>query len=417
MVVSTNASALVLAGGPNATAIAGAPVTVELEAVDVLQDRVLGYQGNVEIDLTSSDGPTWVNASASGPALRSNGLFELYGNSWKYGYLNLTVTVAVSGVVNLSVLPMGGPTGPAPLRIVVLPDVADERLTHPDTVRSGERQNATLYEIRDRFGNPIPGGWVLVRSIFGGLVTNVSSPIRVETAGSFVWVNFSAPSSGGGVVYVLSQSGEALLPPIAVPALPALPAKPVELELAVGAAAATIAALGLAVALLRRRRTGSTGADPPNDGAALEDGLKRLAEGRAHVVEHVPFDTPVDLDRIALGWSGPPPDAAELAEWVGSLVAEGALRASIGPGRSPDVRAGPPDGIGPFPARRGRLDGPRRRPRARPLRVDPSRDRRRLGRPRPDGSAGRGVPADEVVVSVGGLAGAEAGTRARCARA
>jgi hypothetical protein len=331
-VVSTEASAILLDGAPSANTTAGRPVGLDLEAVDVLGGPVPGFNGSVAINLSTTDGPAWVNASLTGPAQGANGLFVVNGSAWRSGYLNLTVAEGLAGVVNITVRPSAGPTGPAPIRIVVLPDIAHERLTHPDPVRAGERDNATRYEISDPFGNPVPGGWVLVRSIFGGLVTNVTSPIEGGPSGSFVWVNYTAPSSGSGVVYVLSESGEALLPPISVPALPA---NALELELAVAAAGIAVGALAFAVAVVRRRRSASVGAGPPDDGAEVEDGLKRLAEGRGHVLDRVPFDTPVDLDHVALGWIGTPPDAAELAEWVGSLVAEGALKASIGPGGRP----------------------------------------------------------------------------------
>ncbi|HEV2429259.1 MAG TPA: hypothetical protein VGV64_05365, partial [Thermoplasmata archaeon] len=86
-------------------------------------------------------------------------------------------------------------------------------------------------------------------------------------------------------------------------------------------------------------------APPPSETAgAVEDGLRRLAEGRAHVLARVTGDRALSLAEIAEGFDGPPPDPSELAEWVSALVTEGLLAASIAPdGRPVFRRASPPE--------------------------------------------------------------------------
>ncbi|MCI4362621.1 MAG: hypothetical protein L3J77_05475, partial [Thermoplasmata archaeon] len=46
---------------------------------------------------------------------------------------------------------------------------------------------------------------------------------------------------------------------------------------------------------------------------------------------------------VADGFPGPAPDAAELAEWVGTLVTEGLVQPSVGPDGRPRFRLASPD--------------------------------------------------------------------------
>ena len=270
-----------------------------------------------------------MNDSWVGSVAPTNGTFELPPTAWSSGYLNLTLAENAVGVFEFNFSAPQGITGPLPFRLTVGPDVRNEILLDPKVVRAGDRSNSTLYQIQDCFGNPISTGDVVVESEFGSTLTNVDSPIHTVGGVAFVWVNFTAVGGDAGVVEVLGTSGGIPLITIVVPA-PASPPQDLAAYALLGGLAAAAALIGATI-LARRRRPDSPEAPVLEGDAAVEEGLKRLAEGRAHVLERVPFDTPVDLDHIAFGWTGPPPDAAELAEWVGSLVSEGALRASIGP--------------------------------------------------------------------------------------
>ena len=65
---------------------------------------------------------------------------------------------------------------------------------------------------------------------------------------------------------------------------------------------------------------------PPPDTVPTEADLKRLADGRAHVLARAHPVEPRSVAELVDGWRGPPPDPAEAAEWVSSLVVEGLLR-------------------------------------------------------------------------------------------
>jgi hypothetical protein len=60
-----------------------------------------------------------------------------------------------------------------------------------------------------------------------------------------------------------------------------------------------------------------------------EEELRRLAEGRATVVELLRRSGPLPLHEIEARWE-PAPAPPALADWVASLVTDGTLRATIG---------------------------------------------------------------------------------------
>ncbi|MCI4370164.1 MAG: hypothetical protein L3J81_02395, partial [Thermoplasmata archaeon] len=74
-----------------------------------------------------------------------------------------------------------------------------------------------------------------------------------------------------------------------------------------------------------------------------------LAEGRSHVLSRLAYDRETDLEGVAAGFPGAPPDAAELAEWVGTLVTEGLVRPSVGSDGRPRFRLAHPEdrSVGP----------------------------------------------------------------------
>jgi len=331
-------------GPPTWTTAAGSPYSVSWAAVDNVGETVTGNGTVVTLQLLPTTGdravPVWVNGSGGPVTPDGSGTYALEGADWSHGFLNFTIDIGASGTfvwhVAASLPVTDAPGGDRLLRVT--PDRQNVLLSHPTIAFATDRSAATLYRIADRFGDPLDGGYVIVRSVFDGATSYVYPPIRSNASVATVWVNFSAPGPGGGTVYVLSDQDRPLLAPINVPAAaPALSVSPYWLGLA-------IAGMGLlAVALYaRHRRTGrlerSRPAFGPHD-PSTEDELKRIAEGRAHVLARADPTHGRTLDELAAGFVGPPPAPEELTEWVASLVAEGSLRTVLGPdGRSRFLR-------------------------------------------------------------------------------
>jgi hypothetical protein len=340
-VVSASASAIALARSAAPSVAAGSPVTLSFEAEDLLSGLVPSYQGPFSLWPTPAvDGGVWANASATGPATEVGDEFAFPAEAWQQGFLNLTFTDSRVGSVELT-FPVGdGLEGPSPVTLVITADAWHETLTPTEVVHAGARSNATLYALADRFGNPIPPGQLELRSVFGGDVALSALPILEIAGASFVWVNYTSPGPGAGTIYVLGGPADAVLLTIPVPAAGAAPIAPSSVALGVGLTVALVAA-AVGSVLLRRRR-GRPAASAPARAEAEEGSeeiaLRRLAEGRAHVLARVPFTRSVDLAFIAEGFPGEAPDAAELAEWVASLVHEGLLVASIGAEGRPEFR-------------------------------------------------------------------------------
>ena len=73
-----------------------------------------------------------------------------------------------------------------------------------------------------------------------------------------------------------------------------------------------------------------------------EEELRRLAEGRAEVVEILRARSTADLDAVRSAWHGDAPAGDELGEWLASLVADGTLTAASGPAGRPEYALAPP---------------------------------------------------------------------------
>ena len=310
---------------------AGAPISVSWQALDPVGEVVHDFSSPAEVELrgAGSNGtvPGWVNASGIGPlSSRLPGWFDVPPAAWIYGDLNITVSTPLAGPLDVALtLASGLAGGSATVGIVVHADVDHLRLFDPRTeVRAGG-VNDTLWQVTDRFGNPAAGATVVVASSFGGSSSRLSVPVGLEPDGSTaVWVNVSTPSSVGGTVTVSDLAGDALLAPIVVPGPPGpfaslLPLLPVLLAAVVGASTSTFVEY-------RARRPRPLG---PDAGADYEAELRRLAEGRATVVDVVRRAGPVDLAGLESAWE-PPPGPPDLADWVASLVADGTLGATLG---------------------------------------------------------------------------------------
>jgi hypothetical protein len=312
---------------------AGTPLSIDWQALDSAGEAVHDFSSAAEIDLSlvGSDrsAPGWVNASGIGPVPSPvPGWFNVPSTAWIGGSLNVSVTSSVSGTIDIALtIGAGLPARTGVVPANVLPDVYHLRLRDPVTTIAGERANATLWQVTDRFGNAVPGASVVITRSFDGVSASSLAPILLESdGGTEVWVNFSAPNLFAGTITVTDLAGDVLLPTILVPGLPSawsplLAALPLLVALPVGAVAGS-------VTFLRRRRTSRPVG--VRDGGDEESALQRLAEGRATVVEIVRRSGPIDLAGLAVSWE-PPPASAELADWVASLLTDGTLDATFGP--------------------------------------------------------------------------------------
>jgi hypothetical protein len=322
-----SASSVSAASPPVAAEVtAGAPVTITWRAFDPvgIPVRTFAAPGEIELQRPAGDGASagWVNASGFGPLPSAiPGWFSVPVAAWVGGALNVSVAARASGPVRV-VLELADriSTANGSVAIDVAADVDHLRLYDP-RVSNADGTNDTLWQVTDRFGNPVPGAAVVTTTSFGGrTVATVSTAVEGPGGGTVVWVNYTVPSGASGSVAITDAAGQALVPTLVVlpPANPWASATSALPLVAFAAVALVLAALGL-----RARRR----APAP----AFDDGeeLQRLAEGRAAVVEVVRRDGPIDLAGIATVWDpGPPPP--DLADWVASLLTDGTIDAKFG---------------------------------------------------------------------------------------
>ncbi len=313
---------LVDAGAPyNGSTIAGSPFGVSWTALDALRERLGTFSQGIRLTLDTSSSEVWVNDSLGTTNLTAANPSVVFTPSlWSTGYLNFTVASNTAGDLALAVgspVPVVDAPGGV-LHLFVSADARYERLAGPLIAHAGTRSNSTLWQITDRFGNPIPEGFVDVRSEFGSTVSDTSSLIWLNGSSSFVWVNYSAPDDGAGTVYVLSMSGETLLPPIVVPAAPPDTAGLLTLLLL------SAAGIGAGVVVYLRHRRRLPAATASIDASDAE--LRRLAEGRAHLLSRSnPVEAQSAEELAAECPLTPAPSDSEVVEWVVGLVADGSL--------------------------------------------------------------------------------------------
>jgi hypothetical protein len=380
--VETGSAKLQVVGGPprslvasaplaNGTVEAGTPVPIRLGTVDGYGDPAPSAPGPVSVEVPSSCGEAWVNTSLGPAEANASGSYLLPAAAWSSGSLNLTFAATRAGAC---VVDFAGPStlsGGASVTVDVSVNPYHVLLTDPRTVATGPGTSATLYAIADVFGNPQTSGFVEVRSVFPGGVSDLDSPIRAGPDGGAVWVNFTS-NGPDGTGYVISEYNEKLLGPLVLPAPPST--NSLSTTAAVGGVAAVlVGALVVAAVVVRRRRSAALSA-PREEPTDPDEPLRRLAEGRAHVLSRLSYDRDSDLDAVAAGFPGPSPDAAELAEWVGTLVTEGLVRPMVGPDGRPRFRLANPE---PRPT------GPRVE--VDPMALDAALARRDLDAEEPDG--------------------------------
>lgn len=384
-VESGNATVVVL-GGPartlalsapaaNGTVSAGTPVAIALWMVDGYGDRTPEIPGVVTLHLPAACGSVWVNTSGGPSAPDANGDFSFSSAAWAFGTLNLTVAVSRSGACPIQFSGPPSVAGGASVTIDISSDAHHVLLVSPREASTGAGRSATLYAIEDRFGNPQTSGFVEVRSVFPGGVNELDSPVRAGPLGGSVWVNFTSTGPGIGTGYVISEFNQSLLGPLAIPAPPSTSSISSTELLGLGALVLIAVVIGVALVARRRRPLPSgTGSDDPEE---PDEPLRRLAEGRSHVLARLSYDRDTDLDGVAAGFPGRPPDAAELAEWMGTLVTEGLVVPIVGPDGRPRFRLANPESAPPSP--RVEVD---------PLALDAALARRDRDAEEPDGPVG-----------------------------
>lgn len=319
---------------PSSSVRAGTAFGVAWQALDVGGSVVRDFASAAEIELTvAGTGRTaagTVNASGVGPLPSAlPGWFDVPASAWIGGALNVSVSCDVAGpiAVTLSVAtPLAGGTGS--VQVTVLPDIQHLVLSDPVPAATTGRSSATLYQVTDRYGNAAPGGWLVVTASWTGGTTQGIAPVLAEADGATeVWVNYTIPGASAGTVVVTDPAGATVLPTIAVPGL----ASPLaDLALVPIAAAVGVGGTAGAVALTRRPRRGTAPTPVAEETGEPEDAeLRRLAEGRATVVELVGRVGPIDAEGLATLWT-PPPAPPELADWVASLLADGTLAVATG---------------------------------------------------------------------------------------
>ncbi|MCI4362830.1 MAG: hypothetical protein L3K13_00780 [Thermoplasmata archaeon] len=319
---------------------AGIPIPYAIVAMSPENERVASYTRPLTLFVRapSPSDPVVLYVAALAQTVRPvAGAFALSSSAWYGGYLNFTLEVERSGVYWVSFtagLPLSFAAN-GTFALSVGPDPYSLALSSPVVRLAGARANATEYRLADRFGNPGAPGSIWVESVFGSTVANRSAPVLASATGSVVWVNYSAPTSGGGTVNVWSSSGVRLLAAIAVP--PASTSTDPTLPLAVGSLVGLLA-LGGGVLWVRRSRTNRPGSDGGGSAEVTEEELRRTAAGRERLLERIRAEAPVSLERLRAGWPDPRPEPAEVADWLASLLTEGVVLSSVGPGGEPLYR-------------------------------------------------------------------------------
>jgi hypothetical protein len=323
------ATQAVASGLPPSSAVrAGEPFGIAWQALDAGGDPVHDFAASALIELAAIAGGTVagaVNASGLGPLSSPlTGWFEVPTSAWVGGALNVSVSVSVATPIEVRLVVASGlPSGADSVPVTVLPDIDHLVLSAPQPALSSDRAGATLYTVRDRFGNPATGASLVVTESWAGTSERTVVPVLTTGNGSTeAWVNYSIPGDWAGAVLVTDLAGGALLASISVAglsgALAGLGSLPLLVALAAGAA--------VGGAVFVRQRAGRARPAPLDD----ESELQRLAEGQAAVVEIVRRRGPIDLAGVASLWQ-PPPAPPDLADWVAALLTDGSLDATFGP--------------------------------------------------------------------------------------
>jgi hypothetical protein len=320
--VGPAASIVLTLAAPSTPVVVGSPIPVAWEALNAVDAAVPSFATAATLSVETSAGEpalSWLNSSAIGGLSSSpEGTFAVPSGAWVAGYLNLTVTPTVAGALTVRLTGPELPGGPLVVPLVTAPDASRLRLFDPTVVLAGSHSNRTYWRVSDRFGNPVPGAYIVVQYLSRGSSSDWLVPVELTSAGATgVWVNYSIPDPSGEV-RVLDRSGDVLLGPLDLPGAEASPLGiPAATALLVAASVGTVAAL-----TSRGMRRREPSARVPDE----EEEARRLAEGRGTVLEIVRAAGVANLGSVEAAFR-PEPPPPDLDDWVASLVADGTLRA------------------------------------------------------------------------------------------
>ncbi len=336
--------------GPIPTeATVGVPVAIAWQALDPAGARTTTFAVGCELTIAASANGSsvraWANASTTVPLVRSpNGTFSVPAAAWEDGVLNLTVSVASAVPVTVRLFGPLLPSLPASVALAVQPDLDHLVLYEPVIPKlPSASSNDTFWHVRDRFGDPTPGALLVVEVANASSVIKTLVPVTWTAGGTTgAWVNYSTAALENGTVTVVDLADTTLLGPVPLlaPVASAPSSTPSLSSLALVAIVllAVGAVVGMAALLLGGRARPSS---PRTDG---EEELRRLAEGRATVVDLLHKAGALALPEIEAAWE-PPPAPPEVADWVASLVTDGTLTVTLGQGgRARFALAEPPSG-------------------------------------------------------------------------
>ncbi len=299
--------------------------------------RVATFAVGCELTVTDSTNGSnvraWSNASTSGALHRAaNGTFSVPAAAWNDGILNLTVSVASAVPVTVRLFGPLLPSVPASVGLTILPDLDHLVLYEHSPYVLGNRTNDTFWHVRDRFGDPTPGAFLIVEYSTVTSVSKALVPVNWTSGGTTgAWVNYSAPGTGNGTFRVTDAANATLLGPVSVPAVagpaPVAVSVPTTSLSSLAVVATVLLGLGGFVGMAALALGGRTRPAPaPSDG---EEELRRLAEGRETVVEILRRAGPLGIAEIEAAWE-PSPAPPAVADWVASLVTDGTLTAALG---------------------------------------------------------------------------------------
>jgi hypothetical protein len=311
---------------PAAPVVVGSSATLAWAALDREGNPAYSFGVPASLSIVTDGGVprAWVNATGAGPLSSDGaGLWALPATAWVDGVVTVSVVPATAGTYTVT---LGGPAVPNVVTaqsFTAVADTAHVQLFGPSVAFAAGRTGSSLWHVADRFGNPVPGAVLSVRTAFG--TGSSAVPVVVERLAdgtSGVWLNYSVPGTDAATIEVFDASGAPVLGPLEVAAVAPTPASGVPVVFLVFAVAPLAAvAVGVSTVVRRRRRSVR-----PASGA--EEELRRFAEGRERVVALLGADGPSALAALERRWGEEPPP--ELADWIASLVADGTLRASVG---------------------------------------------------------------------------------------
>jgi hypothetical protein len=298
----------------------GEPTSLAWQALDAVGRAVTVFSSGGTLTVTTGSATpalAWANVSGAGPlSAGPEGSFVVPASAWTAGAFNLTLTPLTAGTIHVT---LSGPgiLGNAPeLGFTATPDLRHLRLFDPTVTLAGDRSNRTFWLVSDRYGNPVPGAYLVIQYTSAG--SAVDAPALVESlagGGTGVWLNYTLAGPGTSV-RVLDGAGDVLVGPVTW-TLPVVPST-TGLSESVLAGAGVAGAFGAFFSSVPRRRARAKVAG--DDEAAA----RRLALGRAAIVEIVTAAGSVPRETIEDLWE-PPPPPPDLSDWIASLVADGTL--------------------------------------------------------------------------------------------